>query len=228
MASGADVALAEISADALLLRRIPYGDTSLILHIVAERHGRLSLMARGARRANSPLRALVEPLFHLRLRWRAGRTGMGTLLDAERGACLLPETHHLAGLEVLSVAARLFGEGEVHGYAELRAALVLLAVRPPDSGLLAAVWSLLDAGGWLGALDHCWACGRKDTDMRWSQGQLRCAACGGGRKVSPGLIRGIRGHMRSPRVYLPAGDLNAWRGIVQDTLQAHGFRPLQY
>ncbi len=220
--------MAEAHDTALLLRRIPYGDTSLIVHLVAERHGRLSLMARGARRAKSPLRALLDPLYDIRFRWRPGRTGMGTLLDAERGPCLLPETHHLAGLEAVSVAARLFREGDVHGYAELRDALGLLAERPPETGLLAAVWALLDAGGWLGALDHCWACGAKSEAMCWSHGRLHCSACGNGQRVSPGLIRGIRGHMRSPRVYLPARDLDVWRAIIQDTLQAHGFRPLAF
>ena len=220
--------MAEVHDRALLLRRIPYGDTSLILHLVAERHGRLSLMARGARRAKSPLRAVLEPLHDVRLRWRPGRTGMGTLLEAERGPCLLPETHHLAGLEVLSVASRLFREGDIHGYGELCASLGLLAERPPETGLLAAVWALLDAGGWIGALDHCWICGATSAGMRWSHGRLHCDACGDGREVSTGLIRGIDGHMKSPRVYLPSRDLDVWRAIIQDTLQAHGFRPLAF
>jgi len=218
--------MAELCDNGLLLRRIPYSDTSLIVHMITETHGRLSLMARGARRMKSPFRATLEPLYALSLRWRPGRTGMGTLTEVERGPCLLPETHHLAGLEVLSAASRLFREGELHGYSELRAACRLLAERPADSGLMAAVWSLLETSGWIGDFDHCWICGGKSDAMHWSHGKLHCAACGNGQKVSPGLIRGIRGHMQSPQVYLPQQDVVIWRAIIQDMLQTHGLKPL--
>jgi len=40
--------MAEIRDDALLLRRIPYGDTSFIIHVLTREHGRISLMARAA------------------------------------------------------------------------------------------------------------------------------------------------------------------------------------
>ena len=218
--------MAEICDKALLLRRIPYGDTSLVVHIITETHGRLSLMARGARRMKSPFRATLEPLYTLNLRWRPGRTGMGTLIEVERGQCLLPETHHIAGLEVLSAASQLFREGELHGYAELRTACRLLAERPADSGLMAAIWSLLEVSGWLGDFDHCWICGDKSDAMHWSHGKLHCASCGIGHKVSLGLIRGMRGHMQSPQVYLPQQDMVIWRTIIQDMLQTHGLKPL--
>jgi len=218
--------MAEIHDNGLLLRRIPYSDTSLIVYIITEKHGRLSLMARGARRMKSPLRAMLEPLYALSLRWRPGRRGMGNLVEAERGQCLLPETHHLAGLEVLSVAYRLFRVGDVHCYAELHKALLLLAGRPPESGLMAAMWSLLEDSGWLGDLDHCWVCGNKSEVMRWSHGKLHCASCGNGHKISLGLIRGVRGHMQSSQVYLPQRDMDVWHAIIQDTLQAHGLKLL--
>jgi len=219
-------AMAEIRDNALLLRRIPYSDTSLVVHIVAEYHGRLSLMARGARRMKSPFRATLEPLYILGLRWRPGRTGMGTLIEAGRGCCLLPESHHMAGLNTLAIASQLFREGDRHGYAELCEAMMLLGKRPADSGRLAAIWYLLGCGGWLGTLDHCWICGGKSDVRQWSHGKLHCAACGQGQSISPGLLRGIHGHMQSPRVYLPQQDMAAWSMIIQDTLQAHGLKPL--
>lgn len=218
--------MAEICDSAFLLRRIPYSDTSLIVHVITENHGRLSLMARGARRMKSPHRATLEPLYALHLRWHPGRTGMGTLIEVERGQCLLAETHHMAGLDVLSIASQLFREGEPQGYSELCMAYTLLAERPVDSGRLAAAWYLLERGGWLGALDHCWICGSKKDVAQWSRGKLHCSGCGRGQRVSPGLLRGIHGHMLSPHVYLPQRDLVVWTAIIQDLLQAHRLKPL--
>ncbi|HKI61379.1 MAG TPA: recombination protein O N-terminal domain-containing protein, partial [Mariprofundaceae bacterium] len=49
--------MAELNDAALLLRRIPYSETSLVCHFLTENHGRIVLMARGARRAKSAFRA---------------------------------------------------------------------------------------------------------------------------------------------------------------------------
>lgn len=46
----------------LVLRRIPWGDTSWILHGFTREEGRVSLMARGARRPGNPFAGVLEPL----------------------------------------------------------------------------------------------------------------------------------------------------------------------
>ncbi|HXH64131.1 MAG TPA: DNA repair protein RecO, partial [Mariprofundaceae bacterium] len=119
--------MGEIRDRALLLRRIPYGDSSLVIHLLTEHHGVLSLMARGARRAKSPLRAALEPLYALSVAWRAGRTGMGTLTDIERHEPLLPPALAGAGLQLVALAAALYREGDPHGFVELHRGLHLLA-----------------------------------------------------------------------------------------------------
>jgi DNA repair protein RecO len=51
-----------VRTQALVLRRIPFGDTSWILHAFTREEGKVSLLARGARRNGSPFAGAVEPL----------------------------------------------------------------------------------------------------------------------------------------------------------------------
>jgi len=218
--------MAEIRDAAFLLRSIPYSETSLIVHVLTRDHGRIALMARGARRAKSSFRATLAPLYHLRLAWRPGRTGMGTLVDVERGAGVLDEMRSLEGLRLNALAAGLFREGGEHGYTELEHAFCVLSERKEDSGLLAGAWALLLAEGWLGSLDCCWRCAGSGDEFYWRDAELCCAGCGKGMPVSVGLRKGILGHMHSPKVLLPVRDLKVWAQMIQDILRQHGLKKL--
>jgi DNA repair protein RecO len=216
--------MAELQDEALLLRRIPYGDTSLICHFLTAQHGRIALMARGARRPKSPFRASLEPLYALQISWRPGRTGMGTLIDIQRGRCLLEPSLSLDGLELLAITSRLFQEGDPHGFDETNAALMLLGERK-QQGLLVAVWHLLDVAGWLGNLSHCWKCGREaEQAMFWQHAHLVCESCGGGMTVSAGLRKSIVGVLSGSNIRLSAGDADTWREMVRTVLKEHGIK----
>ena len=217
--------MAEVQDRALLLRRIPYGDSSLVCHFLTARHGRVALMAKGARRPKSPFRASLEPLFELEIGWRPGRTGMGTLVDIQRGCSLLQPAQSLAGLELLAIASRLFQEGDPHGFEETHAALELMGARG-EHGLLAATWRLLDSAGWLGDLSHCWRCGEQAGGrMFWEQAHLLCESCGGGMAVSAGLRKSIAGVLAENRVRLSPADAQTWVEMVRSILREHGVRP---
>ena len=79
-----------------VLHTYPYRETSLILQAWTEKHGRLGLVAKGARRPKSPQRAVLVPFQPLTLDW-FGRGELRTLKTAEptrpaiplRGQCLL-------------------------------------------------------------------------------------------------------------------------------------------
>ena len=217
--------MAELRDEALLLRRIPYGDTSLICHFLTAEHGRIALMARGARRPKSPFRASLEPLYALQISWRPGRTGMGGLADIQRGQSLLEPSLSLHGLELLAIASRLFQEGDPHGFEETHVALKLLSERK-QHGLLVAVWHLLDAAGWLGDLLHCWKCGREaEQAMFWQHAHLVCESCGGGMTVSAGLRKSIVGVLSGNNIRLSVGDANTWREMIRTVLKEHGIKP---
>ena len=221
--------MAEVRDHALLLRRIPYSDTSLICHFLTREHGRITLMTRGARRAKSPFRGALEPLYGLNLSWRPGRTGMGTLVDIERGPRLLGERHDLEGLELCSVASGLFKEGDPHGYSELLEAMDIMRDRPVASSLYCGVWRLLELSGWVSSFDHCWICGSEvdvTTSMNWHESQLACSGCARGADISAGMRRGITAHLQQANVRLSQHDLSCWRKMIQDVLRQHGVRSL--
>lgn len=67
---------------AFLLHHRPFRDSSLLLDVVTLRHGRLALVARGARAARSRLKGLLRPFLPLRLSWHL-RGDLGTLTGAE-------------------------------------------------------------------------------------------------------------------------------------------------
>jgi len=210
----------------LLLRRIPYSDTSLICHFLTKEHGRVALMSRGARRPKSPFRASLEPLYALQLSWRPGRTGMGTLVDVQRGQSLLESSLALSGLELLAIASRLFQEGDPHGFEETETALALLAERGQSQGLLASVWYLLDVSGWLGDLSHCWHCGVEvEQAMFWHHAQLVCDGCGKGMRISLGLRKSIVALMSGQSIRLSESDADTWQKMIVMVLREHGIKP---
>jgi DNA repair protein RecO (recombination protein O) len=83
-------------AEAYLLHAYPYSETSLILDIFARDHGRVALLARGARRPRSALRGVLIGFQPLEMGWFGGGE-VKTLAKAEwqggmpllQGRCLL-------------------------------------------------------------------------------------------------------------------------------------------
>ena len=80
-----------------VLHSYPYRETSLILQVWTEKHGRLGLVAKGARRPKSASRAVLVPFQPLSLDW-FGRGELRTLKTAEPSAPATP----LAGQSLLS------------------------------------------------------------------------------------------------------------------------------
>jgi DNA repair protein RecO (recombination protein O) len=84
-------------APAFILHRRPYRETSMLLDVFSEEHGRVSLIAKGVRTTKSTSRAsLMQPFVPLLISWQ-GRTELMTLTLVEtngssislRGDCLL-------------------------------------------------------------------------------------------------------------------------------------------
>ncbi len=69
---------------AWLLHHRPFRDSSRILDVLSQRHGRLSLVARGSRSGKSRLKGLLRPFMPLSVSWVA-RSELGTLTGAEPG-----------------------------------------------------------------------------------------------------------------------------------------------
>jgi len=74
--------------DAFVLHRRPYQNSSLLLEVYTPDFGRMGLVARGARRAKSPWRGLLQPFTPLLLSWQ-GRGELHTLIHAEEAQSAL-------------------------------------------------------------------------------------------------------------------------------------------
>jgi DNA repair protein RecO (recombination protein O) len=67
---------------AYILHHRPFRDSSQILDIVTQEHGKIALVARGSRGSKSRLAGLLRPFLPLKVSWLA-RSDLGTLTGAE-------------------------------------------------------------------------------------------------------------------------------------------------
>lgn len=74
---------------AFVLHRREYSESSLLVDFFTENNGRITLLAKGARRPKSPLKALLQPFTPLLLRW-SGKGELKTLTQAEAVSMTLP------------------------------------------------------------------------------------------------------------------------------------------
>ncbi|MCA3183732.1 MAG: DNA repair protein RecO, partial [Cupriavidus sp.] len=80
-----------------VLHAYPYRETSLILDVFTRDHGRMAMVAKGAKRPHSALRAVLQHFHPIALSW-TGRGEVKTLTKAEYMGGMLP----LAGDGLLS------------------------------------------------------------------------------------------------------------------------------
>jgi DNA repair protein RecO (recombination protein O) len=78
---------------AYVLHSYPYRETSLILQVWTEKHGRIGLVAKGAKRPKSPARSVLVPFQPLVVSW-FGRGELRTLKTAEAAAPATPLGGH--------------------------------------------------------------------------------------------------------------------------------------
>jgi DNA repair protein RecO (recombination protein O) len=74
---------------AFVLHSYPYRETSLILDVFTRDHGRLALVAKGAKRPHSALRGVLQTFQPLSIAW-TGKSEMRTLTGAEWVGGMLP------------------------------------------------------------------------------------------------------------------------------------------
>ncbi len=126
-----------ISDLALVLHTIAWRETSLIVEVFTREHGRLGLIAKGARRPRSALRGLLQPFQPLAVRW-SGKSELRNLLAAEwvgglqhlDGAALMP------GFYLNELMVRLLPRDDPHPalFDDFLATLGILAEQEVSSG----------------------------------------------------------------------------------------------
>ncbi|HEY9197944.1 MAG TPA: DNA repair protein RecO [Gammaproteobacteria bacterium] len=84
-----------------ILHQRAYRDTSLLLEVFTREHGRLGLVARGARAPRSRIRGLLQPFQPLLLSW-SGKGDLGTLAGVETAGEPGGATPRLSGATLYS------------------------------------------------------------------------------------------------------------------------------
>jgi DNA repair protein RecO (recombination protein O) len=121
-----------------VLHSTSWRETSLVLDVYTRRHGRMALVARGAKRPASQFRGLLNPFCPLALSW-SGRQEIKTLVRVEwlGGLAPLRGDGLLAAFYVNELLVRLLARGDPHetlfdAYVETLAALAEDRLRHDD------------------------------------------------------------------------------------------------
>ena len=98
-----------------ILHTYPFKETSVVAEVFTRGHGRVALIARGARRPSSALRGLMQPFTPLLLSW-FGKSDMKTLHTAEwQGGLIAPQGRALmCGFYLNELMLRLLARGDAH------------------------------------------------------------------------------------------------------------------
>jgi DNA repair protein RecO (recombination protein O) len=130
---------------AFVLHSYPYKETSLIVEALTRHHGRVVIVARGARRPRSALRGLLQAFQPLALSYaglRSGRSEMATLHGAEwmAGWGVLSGSGLICGFYLNELLLKLLARHDAHEqlFDAYAAALAALATRHEPAPVLRA------------------------------------------------------------------------------------------
>ncbi len=143
---------------AFVLHTYPYRESSLIVETFTERHGRVAMIARGAKRPRSELRGVLQGFQPLLLSWY-GQQELRTLLRAEwrGGLPLLTGRALLCGFYLNELVLKLLAREDPHAelYASYERALADLAAGEGQAPVLRRFeLDLVAALGYALALTH--------------------------------------------------------------------------
>ncbi len=172
---------------ALLLRRHRFGESSLVAHVLTERHGRVALLAKGAFRPKSAFSGVLDLFDTLEIRWTPGsRSELAGLREARplelRRALSRDLDRYRAALSALELADLVARPGlaEEGLFRALVSALDRMAGKArPEIAFLAFELRFLAALGLAPALRRCATCSADPETT--SDGRATFSAGAGGR-----------------------------------------------
>jgi DNA repair protein RecO (recombination protein O) len=100
---------------AFVLHSYPYKETSLIVDVFSRDHGRIALVAKGAKRPHSKLRGVLQTFQPLSLTW-SGKSEVRTLIGAEWIGGLLPleKSALLCGFYLNELVMKMLARDDPH------------------------------------------------------------------------------------------------------------------
>jgi len=223
---------------ALLVKRVEYGESDLVLTLFTERFGRVSALARGARRSTRRYGGALEPMHTLEVTLEERpHSELFGLKEARIARARLGLTSDLGRLSAAGVAlgwvrrAAPARTREPELWVAMEALLDRLAapdVPDPKAVLAAAGLRLIATLGWGLELERCVRCGKpcpagQAALVDPGRGGLVCRSCGGGKLRIPGDRRGrlLRVGIAGDPGELGPGDAEVALDVVEEVLRTH-------
>lgn len=175
--------------EGIVIRSLDYGEGHKIISVYTREAGKMSVMARGAKKLNSRFGAITQLFTYGQfVFYKGGSSSMGNLNAGE----ILESNQKLRedlmkgayAAYIAEMVEKLTGENEPNGmlFAQLEAALKGIAEGKPAAFIAHVIeMNMLGLSGYLPELNHCVSCGRTEGDMALSYqgGGLLCPACRG-------------------------------------------------
>jgi len=231
-------ASARVATEALLLRRVEYGEADLVLTLLTQKLGKISALARGARKSSKRFGGALEPMHTLavELDERPGAE-LFTLLEAK---LQVPRAKILGSLPAMEAAGKALSwvrraapprTPEAEPYRVLCTLLDRLADATSSEecamALAEAGLQLLSAFGWGIDFERCVRCGRQaeakqSASVDAARGGLVCRSCGGARLRVSAVARAHMARVASGELsVLTAVEAVDALTIVEAALGAH-------
>jgi len=230
-----------VDVSALLLRKVDYGEADLVLQMLTNSLGRVSVIARSARASKRRFAGGLEPIHGLRVCLDVPE--QGDLYRLRESRLDVPRLQLAASLTALTVAGKalswvrdttVIGAEESRIFQACTRFLDVLEEAPPmtpieaDARLAEFGLVLLSPLGWALDLERCVRCGRScpaasPATLDPRQGGLVCRRCGGGagHPIDPMLRRRMLESCRDNCQSLLPSDARKVLAIVEATLLTH-------
>lgn len=176
-------------AEGIVIRSIDYGESHKIITLYTKEHGKISLMARGAKKPKSRLSAITQLFtYGLFLFFRPNPRGMGTLSQGERLKSFNAIRHNLVMTAYASYFAELVDKMMDDDEHHPDLFPLLLSVfsqldEGKDPAFLARLFELkmIILGGYKPELERCVVCRKEEGPFLFSvkEGGLLCSSCQG-------------------------------------------------
>lgn len=174
--------------DAIVLRKLRYGEADSILHVYTRERGRIGAIAKGVRRSRSRFGGRLEPFFRLELVLHEGRSDLMTVTSAETldgHAALRSRAESIdAAAKVGDFVLRLLDDSDPNLPAyNLLANMLKLLDEDPSAARKEVSLSfrakMLLASGFAPELNACVHCGATEGLVAFSPGSggVVCADC---------------------------------------------------
>jgi len=225
------------TSHAFLLRSVDHGEANRIVTLFTLEKGKISGMARSARKSRRRFGGTLEPFALIEITIKPGRRN---LYHVEKATLLDPYLNLATDLSKINAAAFILEivrevtpelEPDQGIFALIKAVMSLLSTSPKsatNSVLTAATLKLLSLAGISAIVDRCNGCGRivpEDRKVHFNpaRGGVICTACGGGPLIlSANAAQALRALDKLPLASSPRETVsNDVARELQQTLKNH-------